>query len=72
MSWGTITLGDGCFKAGLTQEEGLELIQVGSFINGANLIDDTIWPYALKIVKEWISNRLDEYEKSGKVTVKDE
>lgn len=62
-SWGTIMTGPDCFPAGLTQEEGLELIQLGAFINGSNLIDNTVWPYATKIIHKWISDKLEAHEK---------
>jgi len=60
--WGVVTTGHP-FQSGLLQEEALELMQLGSFINGANLIDATIWPYATDKITRWIKNKLDEWEK---------
>ena len=58
---GTVVMDDGPFKGGLTQEEGLELMQLSSFINGANIIDNNIFPYAMNVVQEWIEKTIKEH-----------
>lgn len=62
-SFGVMAFDGGPFKAGLTQEEGLELMQISSFINGANLINKAIFPYVMSVIKEWVEKTLAEHDK---------